>query len=467
MSEVQEQEQQQEEVRAQVAKLDPLNTSASMLIYGDSGAGKTTQLTIAALWVAKRYGKRSLYFGLDEGGHPDLMQELIDRGIVRICRLRTMDPSGKLKLAAGVMQYASLGYWPERVAKDGTVLSTKMISGTSSVWILLCPAGHEVQRGETKQELKPAKCPTCAVLVEHGNGRVREERRQIRHLEGVGAVFYDSITGGCDWCKDEQDAMAAAGLLGGGDGGRGGGKTTIISGPQGSAVTFGNSGWGGYGFVQARVRAWATAAATIPGLVIPPIWTARAMRVTPENQRPEVGPALIGQAQTKNAPAWYGNTLNAAVVEGEHRLYLREWVEPDGKDGTVHKCKVRTLPDTMPDYLSDKEGQRRFEGCSVATFFDMVIAARAAASAYVDEWGIPELEQVAGEEGERFTAPVTEGASKTAVKPAAATPGVRPTAPAAARPAQAPVASAAPKPPAPRPTVAGLPAPRAPIPVRK
>jgi energy-coupling factor transporter ATP-binding protein EcfA2 len=387
MSEVQEQEQQQreqaEDVKAQVARIEPLNTSSSMLIYGESGSGKSTCLALAALWTAKNFGKKSLYYSFDEGGHPDLMEELIGRGIVRFCRLTTMDPGGKKQLAAGAMEYASKGYWPSRVGSDGTVLSDKMVSGSASTWHLLCPAGHEVQQAEAKSELAPGKCPTCGTLVEHGNGRVREERRQVGHLVGVGALLYDSITGACDWCKAEQDAMAAKGLLGGSEG-RGGGRTTIIS----AGVSFGNSGLPSYGFVQDRVRTWATNAATVPGLVVPPIWTARALRVTPEDQRPVVGPALIGKAQTGNAPAWFGNTLNAAVVEGEHRLYLKEWIEPDGKDGTVHRCKVRMLPDTMPEFLVDGEGQRRFSGCSVAVFFDMVVQARAAAATYVDEWGI-------------------------------------------------------------------------------
>jgi hypothetical protein len=174
-----------------------------------------------------------------------------------------------------------------------------------------------------------------------------------------------------------------------------------------------------------------------------------------------VGPALIGKAQTGNAPAWFGNTLNAAVVEGEHRLYLKEWIEPDGKDGTVHRCKVRMLPDTMPEFLVDGEGQRRFSGCSVAVFFDMVVQARAAAATYVDEWGIGEMQGVTGEVGEEFGA--TKPGPKAPV--AAAVPAAAPR-PAAPRPVAAP-APAAPKPPAPRPTVAGLPAPRAPIPVRK
>jgi hypothetical protein len=150
------------------------------------------------------------------------------------------------------------------------------------------------------------------------------------------------------------------------------------------------------------------------------------------------------------------------VVEGEHRLYLKEWIEPDGKDGTVHRCKVRMLPDTMPEFLVDGEGQRRFSGCSVAVFFDMVVQARAAAATYVDEWGIGAMEGVTGEVGEEFGA-----GGKVAPKapPAAQMAAPRPAAPRPAAPAPAP--SAAPKPPAPRPTVAGLPAPRAPIPVRK
>lgn len=441
----------------------PFNTSAATLLFGPSKTGKSFQLAEIARYVAKHFGLRSLYFAFDEGGWPDDMQQLIDKGIVRVCRLNTLDPGGNKNMAMGLMDKAAKGFWPARVAKDGQVLSGSMLPPYTSAFALVCACGAEVAVAEQKKSLLPQPCPECKQMVAQGTGFVRETRKPAEHMKDIGAIFYDSIQGACAWCMDEHNYLSAVGKLGGSTDGRGGGRTPITSG----GVTFGSAGMTSYGMIQMRPRDWSRYSSQIPGLVVPATWTSLDQRVTPDDQRPVVGPMLIGQAATGKAPAWFGNVINLANVGGQRRMYLQQWTEDDGKSGTDHLCGVRALAGVAPEYLADPAGHTgKPRECSMQRFFDLLDAARNKSEQDDDLAGIelPPAPEEAGDLQEFVPAPA--GPSTPGGLPGQQAQASKA---ASAAPAAAGGTPKLPPPPTPKPALPGgkLPPPKQPIVVKK
>lgn len=343
------------------------NTNSAVLIYGDSGTGKSSLLATAAEYAWSKWKKKTRYYAGDLGGYNDNMLALQNAGIVEVWRFQSRDPDGSKGLAIGTCALATQGYWPKEGTWDPvTGLSEPggELVAPSAVWYTMrCKAGHVVKRAQSQTLLLPGSCPTCKVLTSKENcAGVEKEVVPSESWRDVGVVLYDSLTAMGDWGMTEMNYRAGQGSLGG----LKGALSTIVS----SGVTFGSAGMSAVGFMQGRVQDWPRNAVNIPGLVLPPIFTALEQKASDDAGLPLYGPNIPGKAKTADVSSWFGNTLGTVtVVEGGkqvHRLYLETYTTD--KDTIPHRCKSRVNPGVLPPYLQDPEDATTANGKSFSVF---------------------------------------------------------------------------------------------------
>lgn len=374
------------------------NVSASTLVYGPTGTGKTTLLATLAEWVWITYGKITRMVTTEPGGYADQVAALVDVGIMEVYRAHTRDPNGSLGLPTGTLHLLTQGYWPVTINEDrGGPVGVALEPPEYTKWELYCPNGHLTKTGVQQRLLVPGPCPVCNFLTNQQNGKVIKVLTPNPKQALVGATVFDSLQSMCAWAMQDVSARAGRNELGG----MKGAINTIISDGQ----VFGAAGMAGIGFIQERVPVWSTNATTIPGLVVPPVFTAGELRVSSESEVAVYGPALIGQAKTETAPSWFGNCLNTAIVLGEDgrkrwRLYLQEWYRPG--DQAKHHAKVRCSPGLLPEYFEDQPGAEPFSGFNLGRLFAE----------------LKRVEERAGEWANKLRAARPEGAVATPVLPA-------------------------------------------------
>jgi hypothetical protein len=302
------------------------NTSASILVIGDSGSGKSVLTSTYADGVWRKYKVKTRLYSFDLAGWSAEMQALIDVGVVEAWRVCTRDPDGSLMLISETLIRAASGWWPEQVdPKNG--------DSPAGVRILPNPSGWR------------------------------------------GAVIYDGITSMCSWSMMEMGARAAKGILGG----EAGNMKTVESGDLKMAA--GNRA--SVGFTQNKSREWVMLSAATPGLVAPPVFTSLEQKVLDSDTKlPLYGPQLAGQAKAVEALSWFGPKLGAlgpldvkegAEVKQEWRLYLKDYCWPQG-DTTPHKCDARIGAGPrgkLPAYLSDGAGNGSLEKFNLWYFLEL------------------------------------------------------------------------------------------------
>lgn len=434
----------------------PLNTSASMLVFGESGDAKSTQCALAALWVAQKYRLRTRYYSYDEGGIPDLVEYLWKEAkVIDVFRARSIDPNGQSLMSQGAMSLYAKGYWPAALHEDGTIIGVDLLPPSTTTFEFLCPSGHVMGASAERGGLTPGPCPTCKTAVHGANAKVRRVTQKAPHFSDIGLIVHDGITAACDWLTGERGELSARGLAGG-ESGRGGGRTVVTS----MGIRFGSAGMSAIGEIQEMPRQWSIDSSQVFGIVAPTIWTARTLRleVSAKNINPVVGPKLVGKAKTGEATAWYGNSVNVVKYKGEHRIYYSQWEE---EDGTVHRCKVRSLPASLPEdgYLvrTPEEAEAfaetgdellRFGSCSLGKLFDLMLEARnEGVRKFVDSFGLalpPRADARPDDGTEPFAQEPAQGRPQAA--PASGAP--RPVPVARPVPTARPAASAAAAPPA-------------------
>lgn len=439
------------------------NVNSATMIMGPTGSGKTALLATLAIWVWLNYRKVTRFYTTDGGGFPDMMQALIQRGIVQGWRLRTRD-TGDGSLSFETCLRAAQGWWPESINPSTceTEPNVKLIAPMTEAYAMHCPNDHLIKTVPYQSLLTPQMCPVCKTHTTKANMKVAKTTVRTPGFEHVGAVMYDGITSMLSWMLQDMSQRAGRMELKGEEGSIGG---KIISGD----LKLGASTRSHVGFAQSRSEELALNALSIPGLVVPPIFTALTLETVDDGGLSVRGPKLAGRAKTDEAPAWFGNCLETAVVKDDKdqrifRLYCNEFVDAAG---VRHLVKHRGAPGSLPDYLEDpplKQGQERataFSGFNLGNFFELSAQGLTATLAdfdarFPDAPGVPAGLVTVGS----GAAPTGEGPAAVA---AAAPAGGAPVAPAAATPA--PPKAAAPKPrmPAAKPTPAPA-APAAPAP---
>lgn len=342
-------------------------TNSAVLIYGDTGTGKTSLLATAAEYCWRRFKKKTRYYAGDLGGYNDNMLALQAAGIVEVWRFQSRDPDSTRGLAIGTCALITQGYWPKEGTWDPETgmseVAGELVAPAATWYVMKCKSGHTVKRGPSQTLLMPGPCPTCRVPTSKEScGGVEKELVADESFKDVGLVVYDSLTAMGEWGMSEMNHRAGQGSLGG----LKGALSTIVS----SGVSFGSAGMSAVGFMQGRVQDWPRNAVNIPGLVLPPIFTALEQKATDDANLPLYGPNIPGKAKTADVSSWFGNTLGTVtVLDGArqvHRLYLETYTTD--KDSIPHRCKSRVSPGALPPYLQDPEGATVANGQSFTVF---------------------------------------------------------------------------------------------------
>lgn len=408
--------------------------SATALI-GPTGTGKSSLLATLALYVFQRWGLVTLYYSCDGGGFPAQVQALINKGVMRLWRLRTRGDSIETCIRA------AQGWWPAEInPRTGeTAPGCRLVPPVTQVFVMRCPAGHEIKRVPFQSMLTPGYCTACKTQITLTTAQVERSAHRTQGFEQVGAAMYDGLTSMCGWWShDLQQKQGSLELKG---------ETSAIGGIVSSGdMKFGGGNRAQVGFVQTRAEEAVHKALEIPFLVVPPVFTALTMEASDEGGLNIRGLKLAGRAKTDEAPAWFGNCLETAVVKDDHghdvyRLNLQEYVD---EQGIRHLCKHRGGPGTMPPYLQDPYGQP-FSQFNLGLFFRMLEDATQKTEAEYDipnAPGVPDGLVTYGT-GVAESATPARVADATREEPAASAGGAA-AAPAHA-PAQAP-ASAGPRP---------------------
>lgn len=373
------------------------NVNSATMIMGPTGSGKTALLATLAIWVWLNYRKVTRFYTTDGGGFPDMMQALIQRGIVQGWRLRTRD-TGDGSLSFETCLRAAQGWWPESINPSTceTEPNVKLIAPMTEAYAMHCPNDHLIKTVPYQSLLTPQMCPVCKTHTTKANMKVAKTTVRTPGFEHVGAVMYDGITSMLSWMLQDMSQRAGRMELKGEEGSIGG---KIISGD----LKLGASTRSHVGFAQSRSEELALNALSIPGLVVPPIFTALTLETVDDGGLSVRGPKLAGRAKTDEAPAWFGNCLETAVVKDDKdqrifRLYCNEFVDAAG---VRHLVKHRGAPGSLPDYLEDpplKQGQERataFSGFNLGNFFELSAQGLTATLAdfdarFPDAPGVPE-----------------------------------------------------------------------------
>lgn len=412
------------------------HVNTSTLLIGVTGSGKTTLLATAAEYLYETYGEIAGYYFADLGGYPDRMNALIRSGIVWVFRMR----SRGMDLSFETAQLSSMGYWPAQILDPMTgevPHGVKMVPPVRRLYKQTCTCGH-TRTIRVKSQLAVGNCPSCNQRIAVAATSVVEEQTLTPGLDKIRMRMYDGITSLSEWyLQDLSKRSELAGEMG----------------AIGGVVTSGDLSFRGnnraqVGFAQTRAHELISNSLSIPHQRIMPIWTALSNESSDSSGRLTiVGPKLAGDAKTEIAGAWFGNTLEAATVEGERqgskvrRLYLNEFIDDQGRR---HILKHRSDPRYVPEYLEDapySPTEPPVEICtnfSLGVFFrHLQIADTKALEAAAVRF--PQAPGIAGVPTSfEFDAPDTPAAAPSAASPAPATGGLKPRAGGLKRPAAVP-----------------------------
>lgn len=426
-----------------------VHVNSATLIMGVTGSGKSALLGTLAEYVWETYRKVTRLYTSDGGGFPSNVQALMQKGLMQVFRLRTRDmEDGSLSFETCLR--STQGWWPKQIAPaTGEVQpGVTMIPPVTEQYTMSCPNGHVVKVVPFQSLLMPTLCPTCRVMTDRSTMKVVKTARTTKGFEQVGAVCFDGLSSMLSWMMTDMSKRSGRLELKGEEGAIGG---KIRSGD----MNLGGSSRSHYGFAQSRAEEMVLSSLGIPGLVVPPVFTALTLDTMDEGSLNIRGPLLIGKAKTAEAGAWVGDCLETMVVKNDkderiYRLYLSEFVDDAG---IRHLIKNRTAPGTMPAMLEDpplkvgSEQQTAFTNFNLGVFYALRDKARLVTEAamdtkYPDAPGLPEGIVEVGDTQE----PMVAAPAAQVPKPAPTAP--RSTAPrTTAVPKPAAAASAAPAPP--------------------
>lgn len=363
-----------------------VHVNSATLLMGTTGTGKSALEGTLAEWVWETYGKVTRLYTSDGGGFPSNVQALMRLGIMQVFRMRTRDlPDGSLSFETCLR--STQGWWPRQITPStGEVpRGIAMVPPITERYQMFCVNGHLVKQVPFASLLTASLCPQCRVMTDKSNARVVKESQTTPGFEQVGAVCFDGLTSMLSWMMSDMSQRSGRLELKGEEGAIGG---KINSGD----LKIGGSSRSHYGFAQSRAEEMVLNSLSIPGLVVPPVFTALTMETMDEGDLSVRGPLLIGKAKTAEAGAWFGDCLEAMVLKNDkderiYRLALSEFV--DGA-GVRHLVKNRAAPGTMPPYLEDPplksgtEAQTAFTQFNLGVFYSLRDQARVVTEAAMD-----------------------------------------------------------------------------------
>src|SRR5665213_3449111 len=311
------------------------HVNSATLIMGVTGSGKSALLATLARYLWKTYKRVTVIHSTDGGGIPTQVQALMEAGIIWLYRLRTRD------LADGSLSFetcyrATQGWLPRTVnrATGETTPGCEMVPPITEAYAMHCPQGHLVKTVPFQSMLTPSLCPTCKVLTDKSNAKVAKTSHPTKGFEQIGAICFDGLTSMLSWMMSDMGQRAGRLELKGEEGAIGG---KIRSGD----MNFGGSSRSHYGFAQSRAEELVLNSLSIPGLMVPPVFTALTLETDDDADLRIRGPKLAGKAKTDEAGAWFGNTLETLVLKNDKdqrvfRLQLSEFIDDQA---VRHLCK--------------------------------------------------------------------------------------------------------------------------------
>lgn len=346
-------------------------------IMGVTGSGKSSLIATLAYYVFRRWGKILRYYSASGGGFPAKIQEAQALGIIEVFRMRTRDTGD---LSFETCYRAAQGWWPRRIhpASGEVPPGVEMVPPVSLRFEMRCPTGHLIKTVPAESLLLPSLCPQCRKMVTKLEMQVTKTLSPNKGFDHVGAVAFDDLTSMLSWEMMELGRRAGQMELKGEEGAIGGKVTS-------GDLKFGGTTRSHVGFAQTRGEELVHLALGIPNLVVPPVFTMLTHEDVDERSLSITGPKIAGRAKTDEAPAWFGNLLEAAKVPaatgaGEQRvLYLAEFTDATGRR---HLCKNRAAPGTLPTILLDpadtdkpEHAHLAFTQFNLGLFFEMLDAA--------------------------------------------------------------------------------------------
>jgi hypothetical protein len=334
---------------------DISQANAVTAIYGDSGSGKSSLADTAAEYGWARYHKITRVTCADLGGFGTKRTRLIRLGIVQAYNpLNHVEPFE-------TMEDLSKGYWPETILDPFTGYAdpqVKLIPPETTNWSVYCNQGHLVKTVQNKRSLEgfSLQCPTCKAVVNPQNwGRVEELTVRDPWIKHVGLYIFDSGTALEDWAMEDMADKAAKNDPGVKDGNSlSNTGARVLSGKY----AFGANTQQHYGFSQNRMRAWIKNSRSIPGQVIPAVFTFLEQRATDDNKSISVfGPKISGNAKTPEVPSWVGSCINVSTeLNDKGKRVWRMWLvnHTDANSNVPHLAKTRVEPGVLPPYIDDE-----------------------------------------------------------------------------------------------------------------
>jgi energy-coupling factor transporter ATP-binding protein EcfA2 len=282
------------------------------LVYGASGAGKTTYAVSLAHAIHKATGKHTRWYLGDGGG-----ATIYETGYVG--EFIEVFPYNLRKFPLETTQLISEGYWPDQKSIDNNTFAT-----------LLPPSADDLER--------------VGLWVFEG-------------LTVISDYMMGDTEGGMAWRMGRGESLNRD-------------ESYVL---KDGTMKFGGNARTHYGFVQRRDLDLIQRSRQLPGMVL---WTAHERRVDDEETRETLfGPDVCGKALTPRIGASFGNTTHLQVVHtskqvvdpltkkkidsytSERRAYTREHVDPEAKTFVKYFANTR-LPrgiptdEAMPEYFS-------------------------------------------------------------------------------------------------------------------
>lgn len=318
-------------------------------MIGPTKAGKTTLLATASEYLWEEFGKVLFFNTAELGGFSARVEQRIRQGLIRVFRLRTRDDEAG-SLSFETLQLASKGYVPSRFLNhlEGEVEpGVPMIAPITTVHELFCGGcGSSVRRTRFKSKLQSNTCPACKKPVTQQTGKVVSTTAQTPGFEMIGSFAYDGLTSFSDWYL--QDMSHRKNLEGE--------KAALGGEIESGGMIFRGNNRSQVGMAQTRVHELVANSLSIPNLVVMPFWTAISHESSDDTGRlTVVGPKLAGDAKTYIASSWFGNVVEAEVIETDKHEYVRRlWVSQYyDQNNRRHLCGHRGDPRFMPTHFED------------------------------------------------------------------------------------------------------------------
>jgi hypothetical protein len=334
--------------------------NSAILIVGPSQSGKSSLLVTLAEYIWEIARMVTLYYLIDGGGIPPQGEALVRHGIIRLWRVRTRSSQG---LTFETLDGVSKGYWPARInPKTGeTDPNVTLVPPVTESYAQYCGAGHLIKTVPLQSLLIPTMCLACKRIIGPGEWKIVPTVKRTRGFENVGGMAIDGLSSSGTWLMEDLSRRLDLG-------GEKGAMGPVVSGN----MVFGTNNRAHYGSAQSRLNQMVLNALGIPGLVVPPVYTALVEEASESGGLMVKAPVIPGSAKSSEVTQWFGDTIGTRIEERDGKRYrqmrLASWYEPTPSGPVRHLCGVRSYPGRMPILIEEEEAPQGRPELAFQTF---------------------------------------------------------------------------------------------------